>query len=174
MDVLDLDKTWHYNLQRSALSVGAGVRLASIDQSLRSPVAAAGVNFASLNTKGSFDGVGPTLSISGRKRVSNTNWALFASTRLSALFGDSSSSAVLAGPIPLATEDDGDDLMAVTELQMGVDWSAPVWYSTRLFIRAAMEGQIWHGGGNPGFPLLSTTDGDLGFFGFTLGTGLTY
>lgn len=171
MYVIDAEKQWHFSTSRGAVSVGAGMRYASLDERLVS-------NFAGTvaTSDRDFNGFGPTAVISGRRRVNATNWAIFASTRLSALYGHSTK-AVLGGPLAFNNYESGNDLIAVTDIQFGVDWSALVFYQTHMFFRIAGEGQFWYGGGVPDPRSVSTgvtSNGNLGFFGFTVGTGLTF
>jgi hypothetical protein len=184
MYVIDAEKVWHFHTCRGAVSVGAGIRYASIDERLvtsvnTGPLPGNGV----ITSDRDFNGFGPTLSISGRRRVNNTNWALFASARLSALYGKSSSAVIQNIPAVTgvtANYLNENDFIGVTDLQFGVDWSAPIWYQTKVFFRIAGEGQLWYNGGIPdprpngiGVPG-GVNNGNMGLFGFTVGTGLVF
>lgn len=188
MHVIDAEKQWHFSNRGVALSVGGGLRYADLDQKLTTSVTNGGLPEA-ISSDRNFNGFGPTISVSGRRRVNSTNWAMFASGRLSALYGHSSSAVIDSGNgagVPAeATYSSGNDFIGVADLQFGVDWSAPVWAHTHFFVRIAGEGQIWLGGGlptTPGYSAVnaptvltpSNTNGNLGFFGFTVGTGLTF
>ena len=64
-----------------------------------------------------------------------------------------------------------DDLLSIGEVQIGFRWvgrwqERQAWVPT---ISIALEGQIWNGAGNA-----TTTEGNLGFFGFSTGVGLKH
>ena len=71
---------------------------------------------------------------------------------------------------------EGQDFVGVTDLQFGVDWSAPISYHTHFFVRIAGEAQLWLGGGLPTPSSINGTqnNGNLGLFGLTVGTGLSF
>lgn len=175
IQVIDAEKVWHFSNSGVALSVGAGMRYAQIDEKLATSAGGPSIGFDR-----NFNGFGPTLSVSGRRRVNQTNWALFASGRLSGLYGNTSSSITdNAGafiPIPGVIYHEGQDFVGVTDLQFGVDWSAPISYHTNFFVRIAGEAQLWLGGGLPTPSAINGTqnNGNLGLFGLTVGTGLSF
>jgi hypothetical protein len=177
MYTIDLEKVWHHNTTRGAVTASGGFRYASVEQELSTATNIGGA-LGSTHTDTGFHGVGPTIALNGRHRIANSAWNLFAGARFSVLYGSSSTAVSTPLPATAVAYEEGDDLMAVTDLQIGLDWSTHLCYTTRLFFRVAAEGQFWYGGVNSNAynaqvaaPLL---DGNFGLFGFTVGTGFAY
>lgn len=191
----DLEGVWRRNLSIGSVIITGGFRYARIDQSYAASVVPASSSslisqFASSQT---FEGWGPTISMLGRRRLGMTNFALFVSGRGSLLYGDrraqtqSSGSTIncpcdplaLVAPVPVSyTNTQTDSLVPVTEFQAGGEWwtRSCILGDSRLFLRLALEGQMWWNAG-AAVPQSSggvLNVGDLGFFGLTAGSGLTY
>jgi hypothetical protein len=122
----------------------------------------------------SFRGVGPTIALEARRCVGRRLGA-FANLRGSLLFGEAESSLVagedldLAQPFTTRENTARDDLLPIGELQIGLDWHTPLDGSMEFFSRFALEGHLWQDAGNA-----TSEDGDLGFFGFSISTGLAW
>jgi hypothetical protein len=185
LHVIDLEKTWHKHYCDGSITVTGGVRYVRMDQDYEAKVSDGAGGFDKfIMSRHDFEGVGPTVSLFGRRRLWNSNFAGFVNARLSAVYGESSLS--MAGtelniPGNLGSwSTSGDDLMPITEFQVGTEWSCRICCDTRLFLRAALEGQVWFDAGtgmnttNDDDNTTSPQIGNLGFFGFIVGGGLTY
>lgn len=183
LHVLDFEGTWHSVTSTwGAVRVSGGIRYVRMDQNYGAKIVdAGGMRTAALFTHHDFEGVGPTIAVLARRRIGPTNFALFASGRLSAVFGDASiEMREIDGPaLGDSWSKAGNDLIPITEMQLGAEWWATIWPGARFFLRAALEGQVWF---DAGTGMNTTTDehvtspqiGNLGFFGFAIATGLTY
>ena len=78
--------------------------------------------------------------------------------------------------------DDGDDLGAVFESQIGFEWRKCTRWNTELFVRTGFEGQLWMGIGTAFDDASSVQDRffdvdpdehDVGFLGFVVSVGVT-
>ena len=73
------------------------------------------------------------------------------------------------------------DLLAVTEMQIGLDYRRPTCGCHEIFLRVALEAQYWANAGSasanrgdPAFGDDSAQDTDLGFLGVTISTGIDW
>jgi hypothetical protein len=60
-----------------------------------------------------------------------------------------------------------DDIFPIGEIQLGAEWRSAKSAAGQFFVRSAFETQFWNGAG-----IASSTSGDLGLIGFSLGVGL--
>lgn len=192
LHVVDVEGTWHNtSCAWGSVRVSGGVRYVRMDQDYGAKTfddADPQIEF--ISSHHDFEGIGPTVAVLARRRIGLSNFALFASGRLSAVYGDASiemRDVVGSGD---AWAKSGDDLISVMEMQLGAEWWMTLWPTARLFVRAALEGQVWYdagtglntaSAGQTGMPAgidnahqTSPQIGDLGFFGFSIATGLTY
>jgi hypothetical protein len=185
LDVLDAEGTWRKGYDWGSVTVTGGVRVASLDQEYQARVfTPGGAVESTVRSNHDFEGAGPTISLFGRRRLGMSNFALFANGRFSALYGEERSkirevsSATSDPDFNEVWSEENDTLMPVTELQFGVDWTTALWGSTQLFLRAGLEGQIWFDAGTAMANIDSDSpadnDGNLGFFGFVFGGGLSF
>ena len=182
LDALDAEGTWHKTYARGSLTVTGGMRYVKMSQSYSAKAFDETTIFEVLAARHNFEGVGPTVSLFGRRRLGSTNFALFVNSRLSVIYGDTSFRIREFEPPEDTTtqlSSDGTALLPITELQLGTDWSTSLWGSTRLFLRAALEGQLWFDAGTGMNTVTndfvnSPQEGNLGLFGFSIGGGLTY
>jgi hypothetical protein len=173
MDVLDLEasKLWQN------LLFSAGLRYALMEQSYQ----AIG-DSDEIRGDHDFEGVGPTLALEVYQPVS-CRFSLFAKVRGSLLYGESSyvasDSVILDSDLQVRNND--EDLVAVSEIQLGARWMKRNSCGGAFFITTALEAQYWANAGT-GLPgRVGTDDGnyidqtsqeaDLGFFGFNVGAG---
>lgn len=165
---LDLDITNSYRQCNWSLLAGAGVKYASIRQIYRAELRAANeALLGNIDTNHENDGIGPTFTLAARRETA-FNLALFCAGRASILFGDGTStfSATDVNSLTTQRQTDRFDVMPIGEVKVGADWiSRPASFG-RLFLRGAFEGQLWSGVGNA-----ASEDGDMGFYGFTIGGG---
>jgi hypothetical protein len=131
-----------------------------------------------------FDGGGPTASVGFLQPM---RWGLsaFANARGSLLFGNSWWFAVDPDDDDRFERSNPHDSITVGELQTGIDWRTVLPAGQVVFVRAAMEGQMWFSAGT-GSPTINAPydelnyqnahaqDANLGFFGGTIATGLIY
>jgi hypothetical protein len=164
VDVLDAEGTWHHDMTWGSVTASAGVRWGSIE--FRN---AAVSGAASVREEYDFDGIGPTISLLGRKRLWTTDWAVFASGRLSLLYDDANlvqdgTNAFGQNRFDANTD---DKIVPVTELQFGLEKSRPCgcFGGSTFFLRTALESQVWYD---------ALPSGDLGFLGFSTGGGWAF
>jgi hypothetical protein len=126
----------------------------------------------------SFNGVGPTLSLEGRRAVGCTGLSFYGNARGSILFGDSE----YVAQIP-----DGEDTfflrqsswapVSIVELELGADYRVPVGCAM-FFARGGLVGQLWQGVGNAaaidssGIP--ADRSSNLGLYGLKSEIGIAY
>lgn len=109
-----------------------------------------------------FEGVGPTMSVSGARDLGSSGASLFARARTSLLFGDTDLfSAFRQG----GEYTNPDDSVLITELQLGTN------YECRLQNFDVLTGIFWEA---QKWDSDSDLLGDIGFHGFGLTTGVRY
>jgi hypothetical protein len=170
---LDLEGTKRVDFDSWWMMVSGGLRYASTEQSYLAQLRnGAGTLRGEIDLQQQLEGVGPTVSLYAARYVVG-DIAVFGMARGSLLYGDGETSLRagedldLAQPFLTRRDTSREDLLPVGELQLGAEWS-PNWSGWQPFVRSALEGQVWDGVGNA-----TSEDGSLGFFGFTLGVGLT-
>jgi len=88
-----------------------------------------------------FEGVGPTVALEGRRRLGGSAFSLYGNVRGSALFGTISNKALI--PImPVATTIQGE-VMGVAENQLGIAWDRVTANGLVVEARAVWETQYW-------------------------------
>jgi hypothetical protein len=218
LHALDAEGTWHsFSSPNGSVTVTGGLRYVRMDQSYRAktstPASSPGspdpiVDYFAfdefLRVDHDFEGFGPTISVNGRRRITNSPFALFANLRFAAVYGSAKVNARRSSISSVSDanndgdleEADGDtvavsedqfikdsngDLIPITELQAGVEWSQPLWMfgGSKFFLRIGVEGQVWFDAGTG----LNSADvygdfspqiGNLGFLGFMAGGGLSF
>ena len=181
LDATDLELT----ANKGGLLYSGGLRYVRLDQNYEAQSFNAAVLQDDVRVHHNFEGVGPTLAVEGSTCGRWCGFGLFAKARGSLLYGDSSSTfmsnlvdTVSNGVVGHSR----DDLIAIAELQIGVDWQRCCHWGT-LYLSAALEAQYWHnaGSGAPGFTdnvrgyyNESAFASDLGFLGGTFGVGLLW
>jgi hypothetical protein len=134
-----------------------------------------------VDSRHNFEGIGPTMSAEKRSACWH-GLSLFTNLRGSVLYGDSSA---------VATDEDDDfitrvnpgDMIAIGEMQIGVDWRKHSCYGV-LFAEAALEAQYWLNAGTaaPGhtedddqsYQDEGAQSPDMGFLGGTFSVGILY
>ncbi len=170
LDVLDAEGTFHRDNASHAFTASVGARFAEIDEELTTAAFAGTGALTGLSVRDyNFRGVGPTVSLLGRKRLWTTNWAIFSSGRFSLLYGESQENS--SGQDSLGSfsfeHNSYDRIVPVIELQSGVEWSrcCECFGGSTFFARAALEGQSW---------IDALPNGDLGFLGASFGAGWAF
>ena len=162
MDVADTEITLDQRLRHWDMQISGGLRYGRLEYSNETPTLF-GVGTAT------FEGVGPTFALNGRRAISNTGFSIFGNVRGSVLVGDIRNAALLPF-MPAVTLE--DEVMTVAENQLGVAWTHDVNQFVQLDIKTAWETQYW---------MNSTLSDDvygigsnLGFTGPTLSVELRY
>lgn len=184
LHVLDAEATWHREKDWGSFTAAAGIRYARLENGYAATVFNGNTPSSFLRIHREFEGAGPTLALLGRRRLWNTSLALFASGRVSLLYGDHEINArgTNVGGVGISRFGrKNEDLMPVTELQLGAEWSRPCRClgGSTFFLRGALESQVWFdagsGLGNSNtFGSPQSEDGNLGFFGFSFGGGWAF
>ena len=162
MDVADTEITLDQRLRHWDMQVSGGLRYGRLEYSSETPTLF-GVGTAT------FEGVGPTFALNGRRSISNTGFSFFGNVRGSVLIGDIRNAALLPF-MPAVTLE--DEVMTVAENQLGVAWTHDVNQFVQLDIKTAWETQYWMNS--------SLSDdvygigSNLGFTGPTLSVELRY
>lgn len=166
------------------LDFSFGLRYARMDQWLRArDTNGAGVLQQNLSVHHDFEGIGPTIAAEYRSPLWNSYWGVFGNARGALLYGDSNmrydrrnAADVLVSNV---TDENNGDLLGVAEMQIGLDYRRPIFCCHEFVFKIALEAQYWASGGSAngdvsatGLP--SSQETDLGFFGFTVATGLTW
>lgn len=162
MDVADTEITLDQRLRHWDMQVSGGLRYGRLEYSNGTPTLF-GVGTAT------FEGVGPTFALNGRREISNSGFSFFGNVRGSVLIGDIRNSALLPFMPAVRLE---DEIMTVAENQLGVAWTHDVNQFVQLDIKTAWETQYWMNS--------SLSDdvygigSNLGFTGPTLSVELRY
>lgn len=162
MDVADTEITLDQRLRHWDMQVSAGLRYGRLEYSNETPTLF-GVGTAT------FEGVGPTFALHGRRAISNTGFSFFGNARGAVLIGDIRNSALLPFMPAVRLE---DEIMTVAENQLGVAWTHDLNKFVQLDVKTAWETQYWMNS--------SLSDdvygigSNLGFTGPTLSVELRY
>lgn len=133
LDVADAEVTFGQRLCNWDLEVSGGVRYGKLQYSNGSE---------SLYKVGSltFEGVGPTASLSGRRILGASGLSLFGNVRGSMLMGHVNNGSMLtympAGSIE-------NEIMTIAENQLGVAWTRNLNNTWQFEVRGAWETQFW-------------------------------
>ena len=177
IDVADLEAV--FNVCKWTYS--AGGRYLSMDQKYIATQLAPSTT--SFEAKHNFNGGGLTTAVEYFQPVW-CGFSLFTKARGSLLYGHSSFLAINAEGDTAIRSRNKHDLIAIGELQLGVDWRFS-FCDMCSFLRFAIETQYWIGGGagGPGdnavfdegnYQSSNPQDSHLGFFGFNIGIGLMF
>lgn len=153
LSATDLEMTLDQRLRHFDLEVSAGLRYGKLTYSNGTPTLFGLIGVGQVT----FEGIGPTASIGGRRALGNTGLSLFGNVRGSVLVGDLRNGAVLwnmpAGSIE-------DEVMTVAENQLGVGYTRTLSNDMVFELRTAWETQYW---------LNSTLEDDFYGIGSNLG-----
>jgi len=171
---IDLEGTKFVDFKNWWLSMGAGLRFASIDQQYTATVP--GATGGEVEFIHRDQGIGPTLSASVARPWGH-HLTFFGMARGSLLFGDGESELVVSENFdpnnPFVTRESAsrDDAFAVTDLQVGVEWHPHLHFHRfwQPFMHVAMEGQFWNDVGSG-----TSEEGTIGFYGFNVAVGFVH
>ncbi|MCA9103475.1 MAG: hypothetical protein KDA63_20115, partial [Planctomycetales bacterium] len=181
LDVTDLEVT----ARKCDLLLSGGIRYARLDQDYSAQGYDVDVLLDEVRTTRNFEGVGPTLGVESSSCTRWCGFGLFAKARGSLLYGESSSSFATQVGSTVSTgvvSHERDDLLAIAELQIGVDWQRSSHWGT-LYLSAALEAQYWHNAGSAAAGFVDNVvtyyegagySADMGFLGGTFGAGLLW
>jgi hypothetical protein len=133
LDAVDTEVTLGQRLCNWDLEVSGGVRYGKLQYSNGTP-SLYGVGMLT------FEGVGPTAGLSGRRILGDSGLSLFGNIRGSLLMGHINNGSLLTN-MPRATI--SDEIMTIAENQLGVAWTRNVTSVLQLEIRGAWETQFW-------------------------------
>jgi hypothetical protein len=180
-DIFDLEATQNLKFGSYNLVVVAGLRYVYMNQSHRAGLFdAAGTLLDAADAGHNFRGIGPTFALEGYKSISDS-CGVFATSRASLLYGDASYDShqyyVVTGDVLSHTSIDYDDLIAIFELELGVQCSKD-FGGGRLFAQLGIRGDFWVGGNNAsraaGDDLDDLSVTDFGLFGLMLRLGVDF
>jgi hypothetical protein len=156
-----------------------GVRYAHIAQKYNVYVNN-GAAFENMVSGHNFNGLGPTVSLEGRRNIGMTGFALYANARGSILGGDGKQSVQVSrsagGGTFLNASSQNWEILSIGELEVGTEWSRLLGVA-KFFVRGGFVGQVWHSAGNAsntGLDGLPDDNTNLGFYGFRLALGVDY
>lgn len=133
MEAIDTEVTLDQRLRHFDLELSAGVRYGTLQY--RSDVATLfGVGTVT------FEGVGPTISLGGRRDLGNSGFRLFGNLRGSMLFGHINNSAPLVS-MPAGTF--RNEVMTIADNQLGISWNRDLTSTWQFEVRTAWETQYW-------------------------------
>lgn len=159
-----------------------GLRYAHISQDYAAVLTnGGGTPLATLASGHNFNGVGPTVSLTGKRPIGLTNLYFFGSARGSVLFGNAKQSAVLGAADAYAS---ADAVVPEAEVEIGLGYHRSVGRA-RFFAQAGLIGDVWYEAGNSsrsyitpvigGAPgLYNSADNNLGLLGLDFRLGVNY
>lgn len=180
VDTLDVEGTLDLQFGYTDLRIGGGLRHASVEQTYRSSILRGGAEEASLNWLRKFEGIGPTISVDGRRRLGKTGLSAVGRVRGALLYGEKTiereATGTLAGPVPSlvlpsgapasVAMTEGEDFAAAIELGLGAEWRHDLGNIGHFYIQGMYEGQLWTAAGEPTLTF-------LGFEGLNLSLGMS-
>ncbi|MEX1027244.1 MAG: Lpg1974 family pore-forming outer membrane protein [Candidatus Paceibacterota bacterium] len=170
VEMLDFEGTLHTHVAGMDLTVGGGLRYATLDQDSIGTVVTGGTATQQLIWERKYSGLGPAVSAEVLKPIGRSGLSLYGLGRGSLLFGDKMLNRFVnpptgaMPPVPFVSLADGDEVVPIFDLGLGAQWSRQYDFG-ELFARATYEGQLWAEAGAP-------TLGFLGFEAFTVQIGL--
>ena len=179
VDAYDFEATYTCVHQRWLVLIGAGVRYAHLSQDYVADVGSAFDTGFLVNSHG-FNGAGPSLALEAKRRLCDSDWALYGHVRGAALFGKTTESydAVINGGADSQTFGRRyGSVVPYLEGELGLEWGCTVG-CCRFFTQTGFNAQIWWNAGNASNydPLEGRFfDGSpFGFVGVALRAGLTF
>lgn len=133
METFDNEVTFAQNFRNWDLEVSGGIRYGKLHYSTDMP-ALLGIGTLL------FEGVGPTASLEGRRRLGTTGLALMGNVRGSLLMGEIRNASILP-TMPQGTIK--DEIAQIFENQLGVVWTRALGHSWQLELKTAWETQFW-------------------------------
>lgn len=172
---IDIEGTKSFGSGMWGAVASTGIRFGEVRQDYRSNLQnAQNVQQGTINFSHRVQGVGPTVGLRVQRPFLPC-FALFGVARGSLLYGDADSTFVavededLANAFTTRRNTSRDDLLPISELQVGLQWmpnAGGIWHP---YFHLAFESQLWDGAGNA-----SSESGNLGFYGLNLAVGLDW
>jgi hypothetical protein len=182
--VYDAEVTQAAELCGWNLLVTGGLRYAHISQSyVHVELPTLGNTLVDAISSGhNFKGIGPTAALETRRGMGGL--AIYGSARGSILFGtgkQDSTQVVNNDPNTFASTS-RDDVLPILEMEIGAEFTSEM-CGSRMFVQAALVGQVWFGAGNAANnelipvlvdPEVSDNSSNLGLFGLKVAVGVNY
>lgn len=167
---IDLEVTNSRDVGAWTLASSGGLRYASMSQNYSASLTDdTDTLLGQINFRHRLNGIGPTLAIQAQRPIYG-GLAVFGTARGSLLFGDGDAT-LNAGedldtgtPLTTTRQTTRNDVLPITELQLGLNWTSDRTALGIVRLRGALEGQLWSGAGSA-----TSESGDLGFLGFAVG-----
>lgn len=133
MEAIDTEVTLDRKLRHFDMQLSGGIRYGNLQY--RSDVATLfGVGTVT------FEGIGPTMSIGGRRNLGDSGVSLFGNLRGSLLFGGIRNNAPL---VSMPAGDFSNEVMTIADHQMGIAWNRNLSSTWQFEVRTAWETQYW-------------------------------
>lgn len=133
VQAVDLEATTAHRLGRWDTLLAAGVRYGKLGY-INDVASIFGVGTAT------FEGVGPTVAVEGRRRLGGSAFSLYGNVRGSALFGTIANKSLFTS-MPASTIT--GEVMGVAENQLGIAWERVTEGGLVVEVRACWETQYW-------------------------------
>lgn len=173
LQALDLEATQRFNLSALQCVVGAGVRLADMDQHMRGDIYDAGNALWEVVTNDlSFRGVGPTASLQLWRPLANTRLAGFSGMRGAVLYSETRQAIYEMKDAYVNEVQDvaeAHEMLSMGEMSIGLQYTHSLGQRAQVFARGSYEGQVWFDVGGP-----VDSHSTVGLDGIGLATGLIF
>jgi len=164
---LTLFQTHHQTVATFQSSLG--IRAIRLSQILAAQLDDPLVGIEKAGNKNEFFGVGPQLGVEYFRPLGRTRWELQSGVHGTILVGNRDQWFSVDGVNPQQFQEEGVvETIPIFELYLGLQWTKQMSACRQLFVKTALESQYWANAGSA-----STVGDDLGFYGFSLGLGLT-
>ncbi len=162
---LDAEVTSAFEVYSGSIVLCGGIRYAEMDQRysvLESTPA--GASLQGFTHSHDLQGLGPTLAAEVLQHVRQSLWSLYANTRGTLLFAETGQHIATFGPNLGLTDQraDADEVTCIGGFGIGLQYGGGLTRAARMAARFGYEFQVWTDAGGP-----NTSDGDVGFHGFT-------
>lgn len=165
---VDLEATYNARIKCLEMLFSGGLRYAKAEQ--RFDASVSGVVPASLNWSREFEGLGPTMGVTGKLPFGKSGFYGTGSARLAFLFGEKTLARSVVNDMtptpapPFVRLTDADEVTGTYAAGVGLGWQKRTDLAD-YFVEGAYEGQLWTAGGAPTLTF-------LGFNGLSLNLGL--
>jgi hypothetical protein len=177
---IDLEATQQAAFQRWMFVLAGGLRYAEYNEDERLRLQGTDLLTATpfdltTSSDAGFDGIGPTFGVQAERALANTNFSIYSGLRGSLLFGRRKAGIALrdnmADTVLFGESTRGNDLIAIWEVNLGLQYLWPLSGGGNVFVRGGVEGQYWQGPRTID-PFFAAVPGDMGFGGFTVAAGV--
>jgi hypothetical protein len=153
LQTFDLEATWNMDAGPWHCLLSGGLRYAEVNQFYTAnQVTAAGVINSIIDSRSTFDGVGPTVAAESRVPVGDGGFSLYGNGRASLIFGDAKQNVnalvIPDGLRPNFTNNfSSQDTMPIAELELGVEWRQEL-VGQSWYVQGGVVAQTYFGVGN--------------------------